>query len=93
MGARYQARGRPAEAERLYRRALAIPGPGLFAIHTAVAEGLASVVRLYHARGQVADADRLQAWLGQPLRESEGISVLAGAAATVSCGAQACGAP
>jgi hypothetical protein len=90
MGSRHHARGRLGEAERFYRRALAIEGPDLFAVHAAVAEGLSSVVRLYHARGQFADAERLQAWLRQPAGDDRPTAVLAGRAATASCRGKAC---
>jgi tetratricopeptide (TPR) repeat protein len=66
LGRRYLSQGRYAEAERLYRRALAIRGNDLFATHAAVAESLQGLVASYRARGQYAEAEQLQAWMRQP---------------------------
>ena len=70
LGRRFGSQGKLAEAEELQRRVLALQGPTLFPVHVA-AESLQGLVRAYLARGQHADAERLQAWLRQPLPQED----------------------
>lgn len=67
-GLRYLAQGDFAEAERLFKRALAIRGEHVFAARTAVAATLQALVGIYQARGDHGEAARLQAWLRQPVQ-------------------------
>ena len=90
VGIRYLAHGDYAEAERLFRRALAIQGESLFPTHTAVAGSLRSLVGLYQARGQDSDASRLQAWLRQPIRTDQPTPVEVAGQAVAPCSALGC---
>ncbi len=55
----YQAQGRYAEAEPLYKRALAIREKALGAEHPDVAQSLNNLAALYHDQGRYAEAEPL----------------------------------
>ncbi len=61
MGFVYRAQGKYADAEPLYRRALAIGEKALGPEHPDVATSLENLGRLYRAQGKAAEAERLEA--------------------------------
>lgn len=71
LGIRFLLQGKYSDAERMFRRVLAIRGEDLFPTHTAAAAGLQSLAGAYEARGQHSDAVRVQAWLRQPIGSDE----------------------
>ena len=59
LAALYQTQGQYAEAEPLYKRALAISEKALGPDHPDVATSLNNLAELYHAQGQYAQAEPL----------------------------------